>query len=289
MASAENSYENTPDWYREKYAPKGGEIAGYVSWLMRDALSVAGKFSDGTYPRAYIRETADQIIAACDSGQLDCTNQISIPRLGAFRVDHLPIFFDYIKEDLRSLFSYDNSFSRIFPLSITQGAFTKTNSKFAYFDEFVNNPIDMRTMVDRVNADNRVMVGEHNELRLVMLNLKQRLMGYSVAVYKYLTLVFLILTIGFWLISIILRLSKKQKIAYSSTINLALFFLVLFCSRLGMLDVLRATSTLPGSYAATCYLFMYCFAFFLLTGAINNFEVLVPDKKINQDESLASK
>jgi hypothetical protein len=232
--------------------------------LLRGALANTGEFSQGRYPRQFLRELGDQLILGCDSGKLECTTQVNIPRLGAIRKEHIPIILDFIKEDLVRLFSYDTNYTMIVPIGINNPAFTKDYLDFEYFDEFTNNPIDMRTMVGSVTQDGRVLVGGRNELRLFMLQIKQKLMEKMVLPYKYFTLALTLLIVLFWIVTFLVRLIKKHKFSYSEELNLFLFLIMLFVSRLGMLDILRATSTLPGIMPPPVICSLYCSIFILL-------------------------
>ena len=51
---------------------QGEILGGWFVWAFRDAVSLAGHYDHGRYPEAYYARLAQEVNAACESGQLEC-------------------------------------------------------------------------------------------------------------------------------------------------------------------------------------------------------------------------
>jgi hypothetical protein len=274
MKISKSSYDAEPAWYKEKYSQTGGEIGGYFSWLFRDALATSGYYSEGTFPKEFLQKIGNELTAACDNKELDCYPKINIPRLGAIRSQHIPIIFDFIIEDFTRLFSYDASYVRIMELSISSKAYNRDDKAFKYFSEFANNPIDLNSFTDDQN-NNISYVGGKNDIRLLMLDYKEIIMRAIKPVYKAMTFPILITLLLGWFALILFSLIKKYKLNIASGFVVFLFILGLLITRIFTLDILRATSTLPGNYTTSCYLFIYILLFLISFYLIDNITQMI--------------
>lgn len=252
-----------PEWYLTQYGNGGSEIGNdRYGWLLREVVYGQGHYASGKYPHNFYRQLADQLELACDNGDLDCSTFKGIPLIGALDRRHFPIILRMFYENTLHLLHQD--YTAIASLDIYKWEnWPKGSSGYKYFEEFIYNPMDIKG--NSAEKETQYIVYGRADVRLKMLQYKEKTMTLIANIYKKFTLPIFITGLGIWIFSMILLTSKKQIERRKTHLVISLFILGLFFSRLMLLTLLDATTAVPGMvYSGSIYLFIYIFSFLML-------------------------
>jgi hypothetical protein len=251
-----------PKWYRERYFIKTAkEIgSGHLLWLIRDAIATNGYYSNGRYPREYLRALADQLESACNQGTLECHSDLKIPMVGSIRAAHVPIIFRFFIEDIYGLLKSEEEHLSI--ASLDTGEQARYGVEFDYFREFAYNPLDP-LYPGEIQGKNGLVAGKR-DIRLLILHYKEVIMKDILKIYKTLTLpVTMLLCLG-WVILLIFNLIKRRRGYSFQALYIFAFLWGLLLSREMVLAIFAATTNgSPLVYDISSYLFIYISLFLM--------------------------
>jgi hypothetical protein len=260
QGASDQFQELTPDWYREKYLVGGPKsINSHVMFLLRSALADSGYYSNGRYPREYLRKLADQLEAGCANGALDCSPGINIPYVRSINSEQIPIILHIFSDNINNLVQFD--LSPIYYLDIQN--WPANQPEFNYFEEFVYNPIDPQSSSEM--TINNQLVGGKIDLRLKILVIKVTIMREILLVYQKFTLTgFVLLSTG-WLVYLFFSLLKRRGSYSFQALIVFLFVLALLISRTLTLALISANNGIDmAGYSISDYLFIYLVFFLML-------------------------
>ena len=252
-----------PEWYLIQYGNGGSEISNdRYGWILRVAVYNRGYYASGKYPYDFYKQLADQLELACDNGSLDCSSSQGIPVIGALDQRHFPIIFRMFHENMLHLLNQDYTSIASLNFTIWENL-PKSSSAYKYFEEFVYNHID--SLENRREREARYIVDGRADLRLKILQYKEKIMIYIADIYKKFTLPAFIISFVIWVFSIILLISKKQIEHQMKYLVISLFLLGLLFSRVMLLTLIDVTTSVAGmGYSGSSYLFIYVFTFLML-------------------------
>lgn len=250
--------ESKPPWYLLKYGDGDTEMSnGHFVWLLRDAVYNSGQFDTSRFPHQFYKQLADQLESACNNGKLSCSSKGSIPFVGSIDKRHFPIisrlFFENSMSLLRGeLFGSINLDINTWPVWLAD------NSEYLYFEEFIYNSADGRTVLS--GDENVKSINGSTDLRLKMMNYKEIIMEKTLSIYRVLTLPLFTISLIAWCLLSVLSVSKKKSASGNSYWLISTFMLGLLFSRLMTLTIVDATTSMSAmGYGASMYIFIYSF------------------------------
>jgi hypothetical protein len=262
--------ESKTSWYREKYYVKGAELGAHFPFLFRDALASNGYYSSGRYPQEQLDKMANQLEAACNDGRLECYPNTNIPFVISIRAEHIPLIFHYFLEDI-----YRQLLLDVNPNETTLLEFKNWpayQEEFNYFDEFAYNQIHPQRL-----GGMQEFVGGKTDIRLKILQYKEKIMIGIQSAYKALTMPsFIALCFG-WLALLIIDLVRRQRNYSFQAFHVFLFLLGLLISREMTLAIISATTTTSMvGYGESNYLFIYIALFITTFYLFDHITQLIP-------------
>lgn len=274
---SDNSLGEKPDWYLDKYFVKGKELAGnHFAWLFRSALNDSGKNSNGEFPATYLKLLADQLEAACDTGKLDCYPSTDIPLVGSMKPEQIPLAIHFYFDDIYRLFMFDRTLADVPPLDLTQ--WNSDIVDFKYFDEFAYNPIGSED-IGKTNAKSQ-RVGKSTDIRLRSIYIKQHIMTIIQRVYKSILFPLFLMLIPAGILILVYRIMKKRVKFFHPANYVFLFLLGLFISRIAVLALLDATTSVPAiHYVTSTYIFIFTLIYLLIHYVVENALKALPVRK----------
>jgi hypothetical protein len=260
---ADFSMSGLPNWYREKYLVEGAQsMNSHIMFLFRDALAIAGYYSNGRYPHEYLRELADQLEAACNNGTLDCSPGTNIPYVGSIKAEQFPIILKFFGDNIDKLLKFDVGQTKIASLEIKN--WPADQVEFNYFEEFVYNPIGPQYFGETQNNDQ--LVGGKTNISLKMLQYKKVIMMGIQSIYIIITLPGFVILCSGWLVLLFYNFLRRQQRHFPfQALLIFLFLLGLLISRIMMLALISANSNVYMiGYSTSCYVFIYLIFFLML-------------------------
>jgi hypothetical protein len=262
-----------PQWYKDQYFEPGAEIGGtHFSWLLRDALTANGYYSNNRYPREYIHGLADELEHACNTGALDCTSNLQIPLIGAIQKQHIPIilhmFMDYLER-------YKN-YSMLFA-SLDYRQWGGFQDDFTYFEEIVNNPIDSHNFGNRLSE---YSVNGDLDHRIILLHYKEKIMRMILTVYSAVSFPAFVGLSIMLILGLIIPMRKRQLPISFQHLIFFVFILGIFVSRTMTLAIVDTMTVAPGyEYSNVNYLLIDIMLFLLAYQTINIWAPMVKTHK----------
>lgn len=274
LSSNNSSMSSKPEWYLLQYGDGGNKIGtDRYRWLFRDIVYNQGYYASGKYPHDFYKQLADQLESACDNGLLDCSPARGIPVIGAIDRRHYPIIARMLYENTLHLLHLD--YTAIASLDIHQwDNWPKSVNSYKFFEEFIYNPMDVKGT--SLEKEEQYTVYGRADVRLKMLQYKEKMMIFIANIYKKFTLPVFITGLGIWIISMILLISKKQREHQMPYLVISLFILGLFFSRLMLLTLLDATTAVSGmGYSGSIYIFIYVFSFLMAYWTLERIRIVL--------------
>lgn len=245
-----------PYWYKDEFGVDPLEIGNsHFPWALRMAVGMDGYYADAAKARSFYQQVADQLEAACANGQLKCTSSRSLPIIGSLDQRQLPLIIRIASEGANSILKSQTI--RIFSIDFsTWEPWPGNKDDYIYFDEFINNPVNVRLL--QANPDATWKYGG-NTFDLRLLPYQHKILAKIAQIYKPLSYPLMIIGMIAWIYIVFSAFRKKEQtvilLALSSTFVLGLFF-----SRLMTLAIVDATTTIPGmAYGSSILLFAFLF------------------------------
>jgi len=243
--SSSESLMGMPPWYVEKHLTAAlPGMDHYFRWLLGDALQAGGFYADG-FPRQYLRETADELEAACRAGTLDCAGGLPMPLLGRVRRGQLEPVARLFAENALDLLQVRLQTATV--RSVDPSGWQAWREEFEVFRRLAHNPIELQ------------LVGQAPALHeLAELGRKVNVMRQIESVYRLLTLPCFVAAVPAWLwITARHRGRLRQR-----GVVLLLFCISLFCVRLAALAAYSVTRGGPMAvYSESAYPYQYAALF----------------------------
>lgn len=250
-----------PDWFKDKYFIEGQGIGnGHFIWLLRDALASKGYYSGGKFPRENIKAIADELEAACDNGTLKCRHDQGIPLVGSINMSNIPIIIHFFIDDFYRLFKFDGNGSVIFNLDLSN--WTQDHRDFDYFEESSYNPISYQFFGNPDSTDR--LVGDHTDIRLIIILIKENLMQGIYSIYKFITLPLGVILSAAWGGILLTKNHNVKKLENHQAFIIFLFISGLLFTRAMTLAVIDTTTAIRGfGYSTSNYIFLYIILFLM--------------------------
>jgi hypothetical protein len=266
-------------WFYEKYYVNGAAVGSHFVWMFRDVLASKGYYDKGVYPREQLVALADELETACEINSLDCMPFINIPTVTSLKQEHLPIIMKFFHENILYILKLHSDITGFPTLDLR--TWPSYVNEFNYFDEFTYNPMDSR--LQGYSGDD-LWIDNNLDIRYKTIEVKETALQIILKTYQLFTLPIMILMGLSWLIFVIYCAVNKCKIFSFQYFAVFLFLIGLLITRVMLLSIINATSSIIGRYyAASCYIFLYLFVLISLFALISKLKTVfrkeIVDKK----------
>lgn len=257
-----------PAWYLQQYSNGGSEIGQHFMWLFRDVVYNSGAYASGRYPQGFYKALADQLESDCSNGRLSCTAPRLLPGIGNVDSRDYPIILRMFSDAITRLLVLDHKdpFVQVsyFDFEHWQAYF----DAFKYFDEFTYNPMQIQPPGAGTAAS--FDIEGKTGASLKMLRVKSAMMRGVVDMYRALTLPLSLIAFSAWCVFVIVAISRRPSGMRAPGLIVSVFLMALFFSRVMVLAIFDATTTIPATtnYAASNYVFIYTFLGLMLYEAV---------------------
>lgn len=258
-----------PRWFLDQYGNGGDEIGnGHFLWLLRGVIVHNGYYADGNYPRYIYQEIADELEQACDSGLIACKNKSLLPAMaGSISQKHLPIIYRMFTENFVEMISLDSVTISSLDVNRSWPSWPEGNDEFWVFEQFSYNPVDtIQTVADDDLPKNIYGV---IDLRYRSIIIKAKIMSQILNLYKIFSTVFFIFGLFSLLALVVILIIWKEVLNYFDLIAVPGFALALVITRLLVLTIIDATTSIPAiQYGASLQIFLPIFTFCSIFGLV---------------------
>lgn len=284
----DQSMASKPEWYLSQYGNGGSEIGeGHFTWLFRDVVASRGHYANGKFPHDFYRQLADQLETACNDGSLKCSSPKRIPLIGAVDQRHYPIILRMFYDGVFHIIKYDYVGMATLDVN-TWPSWPPGYGGAEYFEEFAYNSLNNPGI--HPDDDAHYMVDGKIDIRLRILQNKQKIMMGILIVYKMLTpSVFFASLIAWVVLAVMSALNKKRRESQGIFLTVASLALGLFFSRLMTLEVVDATTSVGGVfyYGASNHIFICIFLFLMIYWAfkITHKDIVTSKPDLSQEDT----